>query len=394
MGQIEKQTFSRHILFSLFNGIASGVVLSLQEVIAKKTLSATATQITILFMSLSIARFSSILFTQIMQKYRNYRKFLILSGIVQILAMSMVYFVNTAWEFIVLIWIFQIPQGIINPALNYIFSKNYDKSRRGKRVGIAVSVTNLFALSASYLAGVILDINQQYFRPILLAVGLLAGLSSFIIASISTPDREITPFRNPFKNMVKIFRRNREFWRFERNFFIYGFAFLLIGPIIPMFLVDVLHMSYKEVAFSRGALSMFGLVLFAPFSGKVYDRYNPFQFASKTFAFLALFPLLLLSSAYFGKIFAYSGFVVKSLTMAGVTLVWNLGSIFFAEHDEEATYQSIHITIAGIRGLTAPLVGLVSLSLLGYSWTFIISAVIFLVASAMMAYDARKTKKS
>ena len=265
MEQIEKQTFSRHILFSLFNGIASGVVLSLQEVIAQKTLSATATQITILFMSLSIARFSSILFTQIMQKYRNYRKFLILSGIVQILAMSMVYFVNTAWEFIVLIWIFQIPQGIINPALNYIFSKNYDKSRRGKRVGIAVSVTNLFALSASYLAGVILDINQQYFRPILLAVGLLAGLSSFIIASIPTPDREITPFRNPFKNMVKIFRRNREFWHFERNFFIYGFAFLLIGPIIPMFLVDVLHMSYKEVAFSRGALSMFGLVLFAPF---------------------------------------------------------------------------------------------------------------------------------
>jgi len=38
MEQIEKQTFSRHILFSLFNGIASGVVLSLQEVIAQKTL--------------------------------------------------------------------------------------------------------------------------------------------------------------------------------------------------------------------------------------------------------------------------------------------------------------------------------------------------------------------
>jgi len=394
MEQIEKQTFIKHISFSLFNGLAFGVVLSLQEVIAKKALAATPTQITILFMSLSIARFSSILFTQIMQKYRNYRKFLIIAGIVQILSMSMIFFVNTAWAFIVLIWIFQIPQGIINPALNFIFSKNYDKNRRGKRVGIAISIMNLFALSASYGAGVILDINQQYFRPILFAVGLLAGLASFIIASISTPDREITPFENPFKNMVKIFRRNRAFWYFKRNFFIYGFAFLLIGPIIPMFLVDVLHMSYKEVAFSRGVLSMFGLVFLAPFSGKIYDRHNPFQFASKPFAFLALFPLLLLISASFGRFFAYSGFVIKSLTMAGVSIVWNLGSIFFSEHDQEATYQSIHITMTGIRGISAPLAGLISMTVLGYNWTFIISAVIFLTASAMMAYDAHKIQSA
>ncbi len=345
-------------------------------------------------MSMPLAMFSSVFFIGYMQKHRDYKKFLIMAGVVRIVAGASILIVQNAWQFILAIWIFQLPQGIIKPAQNFILSKNYPHGRRGKRFGVAISAMNLSALLGSFAAGALLDFEQQYFRYIFVAIGISGGLGSFILGSIPTPLRKVKSLAKPFHNMITIFRNNPQFWRFERNFFIYGFAFLLIGPIIPIFLVDILNMTYTEVSISRGVLSMLGLVLFAPFSGRIHDKYDPFKFSGRSFAILSLFPFLLLISSFTGKFVAYSAFIARSLAMAGVAIIWNLGSIAFSDFDDEAIYQSIHLTMTGIRGFCAPLFGLLTLSLLGYNWTFSISTVIFLIASFLMFKESNELKES
>ena len=391
MDNIERKTLAFHLTFSAANGVAAGVLMSLQEVIAKKALGATPGQVTLLFMSVYLARTLSVFFTPMMQRLKSYRGILFAAAFVRLLSAVSVYFVHNPWWFILALWVFQLPYSVINPAQNYILSKNYTSARRGTLFGYAVSTTNLFALVASYAAGSMLDINQQYFRLIIPAIGLLSAMGVAIFAMVPVPQRaNIRTVSNPLSNMFKILAQNRDFWRFERNFFLYGFGFLLIGPVVPLFLVDVLNMSYREVSLARGVIAMSVQILFAPFSGKIHDKHSPFHFAGMSMATLAFFPLMLYVSGFVGKLLAYGAFVVRSLGMTGVGIVWNLGSIFFADKDNEATYQAIHLTMVGVRGLTAPILGYIALTLLGYTNTFLVSAGILFLASLIMYLDGRR----
>ncbi len=394
MEPIERKTLGFHLTFSAMDGIAAGVLMSLQEVIAKKALGASPAEVTVLFMSTNLARASAVVFTGFMQKFKSYRNLLFAAGLVRILSLSLVYLVKSPLAFIAAVWLFQLPQGIIKPAQNYILSKNYNSQRRGKLYGYALSITNLFALIASYIAGSLLDINQQYFRYIIPAVGLVSGVGAMLLGLIPTPERKnVGVVPRPFTNMIKIFSRNRYFWRFERNFFIYGFGFLLIGPVVPLFLVDVLNMSYREVSLARGVLAMSVQILLSPFTGKIHDKHNPLTFAGMTLSTLAVFPIMLFISGFMGKIVAYAAFFVRSVGMTGTSIVWNLGSIFFADRDDEATYQAIHLTMTGIRGLTAPILGYISLTFLGYSTTFLLSGALLFFASALMYIDGQKLNR-
>ncbi|MCD6531613.1 hypothetical protein J7K99_04140, partial [bacterium] len=137
MGQIEKKTLGFHLGFSALDGAAAGVLMSLQEVIARKALGASPAEVTILFMSTNLARVSAVFFAGFMQKLRHYRGMLLLAAAVRIISTAMVYFVRSPAAFIAAVWVFQLPQGIINPAQNYILSKNYNSQRRGKLYGYA-----------------------------------------------------------------------------------------------------------------------------------------------------------------------------------------------------------------------------------------------------------------
>jgi len=389
MTQLERKTFVRHLLFAALNGIGFGVTVTLQEVVAWRVFDASATQVTILYMTVHFAMLSSVFFTGTMQKFKRHSGILIAAGIIRIIAMSSIFFVQNAWQFIIAMWVFQLPLAVVNPAQNFILAKNYPSSSRGIRFGISVSVMNFFAIVASFAAGVILDINDMYFKYIFFGVGIITAVSIFSLASIPTKNRMMKTVGNPFRDMIKIFRTNRGFWKFQRNFFIYGVAFLILGPVIPIFMVDVLNMSYTEISIARGIIAYLGIAVFAPFSGKALDKHNPFLHAARAFAILALFPLFFLVSYFGGKWFVFAAYGFYSLAMAGVSIIWNLGSTYFSEHDREATYQSVHLTMTGIRGLSAPLFGLLTLSVFGFNTTFGLSAAIFLLAAFLMFRASR-----
>ncbi len=392
MTNCERKTLKLHILFSIFNGSSMGVTWALYEVVARRALGASAFQITLLVMGLPVAWLLSSIFTSAMQSQKSYRPFLIGAGFLRIAAMAGMFWVQSPWQYLVLMIMFLLPLGIINPAQNFILAKNYPNERRGAWFGIATSVMNAMSLITAISGGALLDINEQWFRWIYFIVGILGGIASFVLAAIPVPQRKaLEQWENPIKKIVSIFKTDKKFWIFERNFFIYGFGFLLLAPVIPLFMVDALRMSYKEISFARGVLGMLGMIVFSPFTGRILDKHNPFTYASKIFALLALFPLMLLGGNIFGKFAVYAAYICYSLAMAGITIVWNLGSIFFAEPDYEATYQSVHITMTGLRGLIAPVFGFVAMHFLGYPAAFGLSFSLFLLASFMMKSAAKKS---
>ena len=390
MTDCEKKTLKLHLLFSFFNGSSMGVTWSLYEVVARKALGASAFQITLLVMGLPFAWLLSSVFTNAMQTQKSYRPFLIGAGIVRMAAMSGMFWVHSPWQYLALMVAYLVPLGVINPAQNFVLARNYPDEHRGAWFGIATSVTNGMSLITAILGGVLLDVNQQWFRPIFFAVGTLGAVASFILASIPVPRREtLERWENPVKKIFHIFKKDKKFWIFERNFFIYGCGFLILSPVIPLFMVDALGMTYKEISFARGVLGVLGVIVFSPFTGRFMDKHNPFVYAGKIFALLALFPVMLFVGGFAGKSAVYGAYILYSLAMAGITIVWNIGSIFFAQKDSEATYQSIHITMTGVRGLIAPLFGFMAMHFFGYYTAFVLSFVLFITASTMMMHAAK-----
>jgi hypothetical protein len=68
--------------------------------------------------------------------------------------------------------------------------------------------------------------------------------------------------------------------------------------------------------------------------------------------------LLFLSATVFSlKWLFWVGALSLGMAFAGGKLGWNLGHNDFASDDKSTLYMGIHVTLTGIRGLIAPLVG-------------------------------------
>jgi len=81
----------------------------------------------------------------------------------------------------------------------------------------------------------------------------------------------------------------------------------------------------------------------------------------------------------------FIAYLIYSFGMAGVNITWNIGSIFFAGKEDSSMYQSIHVSATGIRGLTAPLLGLLVYRTLGIRFVFFISFT-FIFIGGIMSY--------
>ena len=69
---------------------------------------------------------------------------------------------------------------------------------------------------------------------------------------------------------------------------------------------------------------------------------------------------------------------------ATMALLWFIGSAYFAKDQDAANYQSVHLTLTGMRGLFAPIVGVVFYELFGFSWTFGIAIFSLTIAIILM----------
>ncbi len=382
-----KRTFAFHMLFSAFNGIAFGVATSLQEVVAKKALCASDFQITILYISTQFANLISVFLSNIFVGKRRIEHILWAVGISRIVLAFSMLLVSSAWQFILALWIFQLPNAIINPAQNYIVAQNYSVELRGRKFGYSVSIANLTGMLAAIVCGKILDVDQALFRAIFFAISVCGGIGSILLGMIKTDDITVRDAISPFKQVLEIFKANPRFLRFESYYFLYGIAFLILGPVVPIYMVDCLNMSYTQVSIARSIIGQLGIVLIAPFAGRALDRTSIFTFSGKYFSILALFPLILIAANIFSSpsaIWAYLAFAFYAIAMAGISISWNLGSISFAERGRENIYQSVHLTLTGLRGVTSPFFGVVVMSFAGFLSTFGIAAVLLATAGMLM----------
>jgi hypothetical protein len=196
----------------------------------------------------------------------------------------------------------------------------------------------------------------------------------------------------PARNTLRILKTDGAYRRFESFFFLYGMAFMVISPAIPIYLVDYIKMDYTEISFARGFIFHSALILFTPLMGRHHGHGNPTRFCGKVFLIIVSYPLLLVAANYagdFGFISGGAGLVylasfIFGIGMSGVMIAWALSSIYYAPKYQESNYQAVHIALTGLRGVFSPALGYAVMKIFAIEYTFILSALLFLTGGLLM----------
>ncbi len=394
LNQTEKKTFIILMISTFLAGLVT-CLSSIQDIIAKKALHSLDWQLTLLTMIWPVSNFFSIWWGKILENAKNKAKYFVIVAFLGRLILVFGLWVNNMTEFLLLLTLVYFFSSLLIPATNSIYQNNIEKQNRGKLFGYSVSTGTFLSMIITFIAGKLLDTNEDMFRWILFFTGISGCLSSLILSfvKINSSDRHTDTkislkelFISPVSRTFQLLKSNKDFAQFERNFSLYGLGFLMVIPIIPIYLVEHLNMNYTSTFIAKGILAQVGVLLLSPFFGKLHDRKNIFHFGSIVFAILSLYPLgfilsILFHSPLISVILVFASYLIYGIAMAGVNITWTMGSITFAGKEDSAMYQSVHISITGIRGLIAPLFGFLVYKSMGIISVFIISFLCELIAS-------------
>jgi len=403
----ERQTAYLLLLASLFNGFMQSFGQT-QDIIARKALHASDWQILAMTLIWPITNFLSIWMGRLFERSCHKSRYFIIAGIFGRLSLVYGLWLAGMNEYLILLTLLYASNSIIIPAQNHIYQKNIDASRRAKVYGYTISLGMFVSVAITFIGGRLLDTQAGFHRWILFATGIAGFISCMFLSRVRIKedrpceDREPLPWRqaltDPIRRSVKLLRENKPFASFERSFSIYGMGFIMMTPVIPIYLVDTLKLSYTANFLSKGILSQAGMLFLSPVLGKLHDRLHPFRFISLSFGTLMFFPLLIIVSSLFttsvtlSTIVVFIAYAVFGVAMAGINMAWNMSSIFFAGKDDAAMYQSVHVTMTGIRGLIAPVLGLGLMHFFGYKAVFLVASGFLATASIVSYLDHKRLK--
>jgi len=408
LSPIEKHSTILLLVAALFNGVVQSLGQT-QDIIARKALHAQDWQLMLMTMIWPISNFLSIWWGRIFEKSSHKSRYFLLAGIVGRLSLVYAIWIVSMNEYMVLLGLLFSANSLLIPAQNSIYQKNIDASRRAKVFGYTLSLGMLISIAVTFVAGRMLDIHEQSFRWILVGTGFCGFISCAVLSMIriqdpiGIKDTAKVPMRtqllDPIKRTLTLLKENKPFAAFERSFSIYGMGFIMMQPIIPIYLVDKLHLSYTNNFLAKGILSQVGMLLLSPMIGKIHDRMHPFKFISRSFAILMIFPLLFVASSLWAGdsiipvVIVFVAYFIFGIAMAAVNVSWNMSSIYFAGKEDASMYQSVHVTMTGIRGLIAPILGFALLRVFNITAVFIVAAGFLAWASIISYSDYKRIKK-
>lgn len=371
----------------------------LQEIIARKTLDSSNLIVALITMVWPVANLFSIYWGEYLEGRSDRENLFLIAALLGRLSLFLIFFVQTGSHFVLLLLLVYSFNAFIIPVQSSIMQFNYRRKNRGILFGFSQTAYASMLLLTSFIFGRVLDYNEVLFRPLFTAIGLVGFLGILRLRSIRVNIPRIVkeakkhPVISPIITTIYEYQNNKPFLWFEIGFMIYGIGYMIVLPIIPQFLVDKLGMTYTQISIGKVIIAYSGIALFAPLAGSMQERFNPIIFSGISFFVLGFYPLFINLSLYQTAIspvsFVYLGFMVFAIGMAGVTINWTIGSIYFAKERDSAMLQSVHVTMTAIRGLFAPLLGYYLMTKFSDRTGFIVSSAMFFTASVLMFVVSR-----
>lgn len=409
----ENRTFKLHFIYMLIEGIVLGV-LALNEFVFIKSIHGTNYQLGLLFQFSMLVFLFLILINEFLKRIKNRVLLLRWVAIASRLPLLLLWFFPREavlysgqeyhYIFLALFLVYFLGNMIIYPNINYLLKQNYSHKNFGKLYSYATSANKLVMLVVTFAYGLLLDADNYAFTYVLPAVGVFAIGSVFVLSMIKYPKQTenqisygiLKSVSASVKQMKEIIRTNKPYKHFEAGFMLYGFSFMISVTVITIYFYDELNLNYSSVAFYRNAYNILAIVLL-PYFGKLLGNIDPRKFAAVTYASIALYIFFVLLTSYFPQHFKLYGITIyytlilyilfHGVFAATMVLLWNIGSAYFCDAEDAGTYQSLHLSLTGLRAVAAPLLGVFIYEFFGFTVTFSIAILSLLFAIWLMRWS-------
>ncbi len=157
---------------------------------------------------------------------------------------------------------------------------------------------------------------------------------------------------------LEILRTDRWYRRYMMTMFAFGSGNLMVIALLVVLLNEKFGFGRFEQVMITTALPLIMLSIFTPIWARRLDAVHILDYrARQAWMFVITMLFFLLASALSLKWLFWVGALSMGMAFAGGKLGWNLGHNDFASDDKSTLYMGIHVTLTGIRGLLAPLVG-------------------------------------
>ncbi|MBT3208846.1 MAG: MFS transporter [Bacteroidetes bacterium] len=415
----ERRTFKLHLAYSIIEGIIAGILV-LNEFVFIKSLLGTDYQLSFLFQFSVVVFLFSIFLMEILKRIQNKKKLLrIISFSTRLPLVLLMFFPSNSEEmlgssyyhyiFLAIFFVYFLASTIVLPTINAFLKSNYSHHNFGKLYSYATSVNKIVLLISTFFFGFLLDYDNYAFVYIYPFLGLLGIISINLLSRIKYEEIPVNLNRKKFwktiaesiNNMIDIIQKNKPYRDFEIGFMLYGFSFMVSVSVITIFFDKALNLNYSSVAFYKNAYNILAIVLL-PFFGKLLGKIDPRKFAIITYSALLLYFVFMTITEYMPQHFIvfdikiyYSlllSFFFYGIFAATMALLWFIGSAYFCKNEDAGQYQSIHLTLTGVRAAFAPIIGIYFYNKIGFSGNFIIAIVSLVFAIGMMFWSLKKSK--
>lgn len=280
-----------------------------------------------------------------------------------------------------------------------IWTANYPTTIRARVAGKITTIQVELVALAGLLLGQAMDKNEEAFRlilPMYAAVGLIGvwRLSKMRLRqrrTLAAAERQFTedegaPSLNPVA-LWRVLANDRRFGAFMLCQMLIGTGNLMLGPIVIVILEDRFDTGYMGVIIAH-TIPLSIMPLFIPLWARLLDRVHIIWFRSiHSWFFVAAAIVYYIAATQDMVALLYAAAVIKSMAFGGGALAWTLGHLDFAPTDRSSQYMGVHVTLTGLRGLIAPLLGILLYSVFEHArpgsgpMVFLVSTVILIVGA-------------
>ena len=417
MNKVEKKTFSLHLIYSMIDGCIKGCFI-MNEFIYLRSIKGGEYQLSILFQFSMLLLLLAVIFNELLKRSKRKKRLLLGTAVITHFPLILTWlFPNEASPYsgsciyqilyLAVFFMYYLSTPLVLPTINLLLKNTYSHHNFGKLYSIASAVGRICMLIATFAFGYLLDMDNYAFRYIYPSLAILGITGISLLTVIPYTSETIISQNKGFwgsvkdslSRMVNILKKNKPFTDFQVGFMLYGFSFMSTSAVITIFLESYLQLNYSSVAFYKNIFNVLAVVLM-PVCGRFLGKIEPRKFAIITFSSLALYIFFVGATEFFPAHFTYMGLEIYYMLLiamfcfgiftATMPLLWNIGSAYFCESRDAGDYQSIHLSMTGVRAAFAPIVGIFFYQISGFTGTWTVAILSLIASILLMIYSYRK----
>jgi len=252
-----------------------------------------------------------------------------------------------------------------------VWRNNFPTSARARLASRLAAVNAMLMAGSSALLGWLLGHAPGGIPWMFAAAGLIGLFGAFgyrrmrlrahgLLRRNEAEIRENSDLRPSLASFRRVLAADPVYRRYMQSMFLFGTGNLMLPAPLLLIMDERLSLSPFVQVLLMATLPLLVLPVAIIFWARFYDRVHIVDFrAVHAWSFVAASTAFLIGCVSGQMLWLVIASVVLGISYAGGQLGWNLGHNDFAKPEQAALYMGVHVTLTGMRGLAAPVIGVV-----------------------------------